>query len=101
MLKELWLFLSNKPARWSEEYGRWPVLQLSLFFVNIWALMCSLAPNFGTMVVGRFLGGLSSAGGSVTLGMVADLWPAETQQYGLNYVVLSSVAGSAIGPISE
>jgi hypothetical protein len=78
---ELW-------APWSEELGRWPILQLSLFFVNsrshsrlvdcsleadlppVWQIPCALAPNFGTIVVARFLGGLSSAGGSVTLGMV-------------------------------
>lgn len=48
--------------------------------------MCALAPNIGTMVVGRALGGLSSAGGSVTLAMVADMWSPETQQYGLKYV---------------
>lgn len=35
----------------------------------VWQILCGLAPNYGTMVVGRFLGGLSSAGGSVTLGM--------------------------------
>lgn len=63
---ELW-------APWSEEYGRWIVLQLSLGLVNIWQLPVALAPNFGAVVVGRFLGGISSAGGSVTLGMVADM----------------------------
>ena len=63
---ELW-------APWSEEFGRWPILQLSLGLVNIWQLPVALAKNFGTVVVGRALGGLSSAGGSVTLGMVADL----------------------------
>lgn len=51
------------------EYGRWPILQLSLFLVNVFQIPCALAPNFGTIVVCRALGGLSSAGGSVTLGM--------------------------------
>jgi hypothetical protein len=58
---ELW-------APWSEELGRWPVLQLSLLFVNIW--------HFATILVCRSLGGLSTAGGSVTLAMVADMWEA-------------------------
>lgn len=58
---ELW-------APWSEEFGRWPILQMSLFLVNIWQIPCALAPNIGTIVVCRALGGLSSAGGSVTLG---------------------------------
>ncbi|TIC06997.1 multidrug transporter [Wallemia mellicola] len=89
---ELW-------APWSEEYGRWPILQLSLFLVNIWSLMQSLAPNYATMIVGRALAGLSSAGGSVTLGLCADLWSADTQQYGVAYVVWSSVTGTTVGPI--
>lgn len=86
-------------APWSEEYGRWPIMQLSLLFVNIWQLPCALAPNFGSLVVGRFLGGLSSAGGSVTLGMVADMWEAKDHGFAIAYVVLSSVGGSSVGPI--
>lgn len=89
---ELW-------APWSEEFGRWPVLQLSLFLVNVWQLPVALAPNFATLMVGRALGGLSSAGGSVTLGMIADMWEADHQQYAVAYVVFSSVGGSVLGPI--
>lgn len=89
---ELW-------APWSEEVGRWPIMQLSLFFVNIWQLPCAFAPNFGTIIVCRFLGGLSSAGGSVTLGMIADMWEPDDQQYAVAYIVLSSVTGSAIAPV--
>lgn len=89
---ELW-------APWSEEFGRWPILQLSLFLVNIWQLPVALAPNFATVLIGRALGGLSSAGGSVTLGMIADMWEADKQQYAVAYVVFSSVGGSVLGPI--
>jgi hypothetical protein len=71
---ELW-------APWSEELGRWPVLQLSLLFVNIWQIPVGIAPNFGTILAFRSLGGLSTAGGSVTLAMVADMWEANEQQY--------------------
>lgn len=89
---ELW-------APWSEELGRKPILQASLFLVNIWQIGAGLAPNFGALLVFRALGGLSSAGGSVTLGMIADMWDSDTQQYAVNYVVLSSVGGSVLGPI--
>lgn len=89
---ELW-------APWSEEYGRWPIMQLSLFFVNIWQILGGLAPNFGSIIVARFLGGISSAGGSVTLGMTADMWEPNDQGFAVAYVVLSSVGGSCIGPI--
>ncbi|KAK1831872.1 major facilitator superfamily domain-containing protein [Podospora conica] len=89
---ELW-------APWSEEFGRRPVLQLSLFLVNIWSIPVALAPNFATILVGRALGGLSSAGGSVTLGMIADIFEPEDQQYAVAYIVFSSVGGSILGPI--
>ena len=89
---ELW-------APWSEEFGRWPILQLSLFLVNIWQIPVALAPNFGTVLAFRALGGLSSAGGSVTLGMIADMWEADKQQYAVAFVVFSSVGGSILGPI--
>ncbi|KAI0538412.1 major facilitator superfamily domain-containing protein [Xylaria digitata] len=91
---ELW-------APWSEELGRKFVLQGSLFLVNICCIPVGLAsPNGMTsIIVGRAFGGLFSAGGSVTLGMVADMFPAEEQEYPLAYIVLSSVGGSIIGPI--
>ncbi|KAK3202417.1 hypothetical protein GRF29_161g1148181 [Pseudopithomyces chartarum] len=38
---ELW-------APWSEEYGRWPIQQLSLFLVNVWQIPCALSKNFAT-----------------------------------------------------
>ena len=89
---ELW-------APWSEELGRKPILQLSLALVNIWQLPVALAPNFGSIMAGRALGGLSSAGGSVTLGMVADMWDADNQQFAVAFVVFSSVGGSILGPV--
>ncbi|KAK3324373.1 MFS multidrug transporter [Cercophora scortea] len=88
---ELW-------APWSEEFGRKPVLQMSLFLVNIWCLPVALAPNFASLLVGRALGGLSSAGGSVTLGMIADIFEPDEQQNAVAYIVFSSVGGSILGP---
>ena len=55
-------------APWSEEYGRKMIMQLSLGFVNLWQIPCALSQSFTGIIIGRFLGGLSSAGGSVTLG---------------------------------
>jgi len=58
-----------------------------------------LAPNFGTYVVCRTLGGLSTAGGSVTLGVLADMWEPNEQEYAVAFLVLSSVGGSVIGAV--
>jgi MFS family permease len=89
---ELW-------APWSEELGRWPILQLSLFFVNVFQIPVAIAPNYATIIAFRTLGGLSTAGGSVTLAMVADMWEPDNQQYAVAFIVFSSVGGSVLGPI--
>ncbi|KAI1169535.1 major facilitator superfamily domain-containing protein [Nemania sp. FL0916] len=89
---ELW-------APWSEEFGRKGVLQLSLLLVNIWTITVGLAPNITTVLVGRSLGGLSTAGGSVTLGVVADMYDSDNQQNAVAFVVFASVFGSILGPI--
>lgn len=89
---ELW-------APGSEEFGRWPIMQVSLFLVNVWALGCALAPNFDAIIAFRILGGFSSAGGSVTLAYIADMFEPEHQGHAVAFVVLSSVGGSVLGPI--
>ncbi|KAI1776988.1 MFS general substrate transporter [Hypoxylon cercidicola] len=91
---ELW-------APWSEEYGRKWVLQTSLFLVNCFAILVATAPTWTAHVVGRTLGGLSSAGGSVTLAVVSDLFQNDDPmfQHATSFIVLSSVGGSIIGPI--
>ena len=89
---ELW-------APWSEELGRWPTQQLSLLLVNIWQFPCAFAPNYATLVICRLLGGLSTAGGSVTLGVLADMWEPDDQEYAIAWLVLSSVGGSVVGAV--
>ncbi|KAH8887027.1 MFS multidrug transporter [Thozetella sp. PMI_491] len=89
---ELW-------APWSEEVGRKWVLQASLCLVNVFGFVVAMAPNFHAVLAGRFLGGLSTAGGSVTLGMVADMFESDAQGHAVAFVVFSSVGGSILGPI--
>jgi MFS family permease len=72
---------------------------LLLLTTLVWQILAALAPNFATVIVARGLGGLSSAGGSVTLGMVADLYDPNEQQYAVAFIVFSSVFGSVIGPL--
>ena len=51
------------------------------------------------VVICRLLGGLSTAGGSVTLGVLADMWEPEDQEYAIAFLVLSSVGGSVVGAV--
>ncbi|KAJ4291887.1 hypothetical protein N0V90_009784 [Kalmusia sp. IMI 367209] len=89
---ELW-------APCSEELGRWIVMQASLLGVNASILICALSPSFGGIIAGRVIGGLSSAGGSVTMGMVADMFDAESQQHAVLWASLWSCLGAVIGGI--
>lgn len=86
-------------APFSEELGRKWIMQASLALVNIFQFPCAFSTNFSTVLAGRIMGGLSSAGGSVTLGMVADMFGPENQQFAMLYVVFSSCAGSVVAPI--
>lgn len=86
----------------------------------VWSLACALAPNFHSLVIFRVLQGFSSAGGSVTLGIVADMFEPERQgtavackscrfsfftagstdsSVNFTVIVFSSVGGSVLGPI--
>lgn len=89
---ELW-------APWSEDIGRFVVLQASLWMVNIWQVLCAEAPSMTAVIIGRALGGLCSAGGSVTLGVVADMYKPTDTQKPVAFVVLASVLGSVVGPV--
>ncbi|KAH7079148.1 major facilitator superfamily domain-containing protein [Paraphoma chrysanthemicola] len=89
---ELW-------APWSEEYGRFWVMQLSLGMVNVWQVLAGASFNWPMVLVARLLGGLCSAGGSVTLGMVADMFSSEDQQFAVLWASLWSCLGSVIGGI--
>ncbi|KAF2437746.1 MFS general substrate transporter [Karstenula rhodostoma CBS 690.94] len=89
---ELW-------APWSEELGRWIMMQFSLLGVNASILICALSPTFGGIIAGRVIGGLSSAGGSVTMGMVADMFDSDSQAHAVLWASLWSCLGAVIGGI--
>ncbi|KAF9698887.1 hypothetical protein EKO04_002920 [Ascochyta lentis] len=89
---ELW-------APYSEDCGRWPIMQLSLGTVNLWQILAGASTSWSMVLAARLLGGLCSAGGSVTLGMVADMFDPEEQQYAVLWASLWSCLGSVIGGI--
>lgn len=82
----------------SELYGRVWVLNISTAMFLIFNLACGFAPNFGSLLVFRFL---SSLGGTSTptigLGVISDCFNAEDIGQGSAFYGLATQLGPAIG----
>lgn len=90
---ELW-------APWSEELGRkWP-MQASLTLVTLITALIPRSPNFATVLILRILTGLATAGGSLTLGVAADMYKSHQQQHPVAFIAWGSMLGSALPPIA-
>lgn len=91
------------PLLWSplsETFGRKPVYMVAMFLYVVFNLPCALAPNLGSLLVGRFLCGVTS---SVTLtlagGSISDLFPPAERGNAIAYFAAAPYAGPVLGPI--
>lgn len=85
----------------SDRFGRRPAILLSTAgLAASWAVM-ALAPSLAWLIVGRVIGGITSASTSVIFAFMTDLTPAasRTRAFGLVGAALSAgfVAGPALG----
>ncbi|KAJ5597202.1 hypothetical protein N7537_007286 [Penicillium hordei] len=84
----------------SEFYGRRPIYIASLALFTIWLIPCAVANNFGTLLAGRMLGGLTSAAfQSVAGGTIGDLFTRETLQLPMMIYTATPFAGPVLGPL--
>ncbi|KAF4210927.1 hypothetical protein CNMCM5878_003425 [Aspergillus fumigatiaffinis] len=84
----------------SEFYGRRPVYIFSFGFFVIWLIPSAVAKNIQTILVTRFLDGLSgSAYLSVAGGTVGDLFNKEQLQLPMLVYTASPFLGPSIGPL--
>lgn len=84
----------------SEFYGRRPIYIASYTFFLIWLIPCAVAQNTQTMLVARFLDGLSgSAFLSVAGGTVGDLFVRSQLSLPMIVYTASPFIGPEIGPI--
>ncbi|KAL2842288.1 major facilitator superfamily domain-containing protein [Aspergillus pseudodeflectus] len=87
-------------APMSEFYGRRPIYFISLALFTIWLIPCAAAPNYGTMIAGRLLSGLTSAAfQSVAGGSISDLFTRETLQLRMMVYTATPFAGPVLGPM--
>lgn len=84
----------------SEFYGRRWVFYISFTLYNLFNLLCAFAPNFGGLLVGRFLTGtFVSAPLSNAPGVLVDLWdPVERGNAMAGFSTMVWI-GPALGPV--
>ncbi len=84
----------------SELYGRRHVYLVSYALFTIWLIPCALARNIETMLVSRFLSGLTgSAFLSVAGGTIADMFNKEELGAPMMLFTLAPFSGPATGPV--
>jgi len=84
----------------SEFYGRRWVFYIMFTLYNVFNFLCAFAPNFGGLLVGRFLTGtFASAPLSNAPGLMADLWdPIERGNAMAGFSTMVWI-GPALGPV--
>ncbi|KAL3421615.1 drug/proton antiporter YHK8-like protein 1 [Phlyctema vagabunda] len=84
----------------SEFYGRRPIYLVSFSAFLIWLIPSAAAQNIQTMLIGRFLDGLSgSAFLSVAGGTVSDMFNREQLQAPMLIYTASPFVGPSVGPL--
>lgn len=84
----------------SEFYGRRPIFLVTFTAYIAFTFLCAFAPNFGSLLMGRFLTGtFVSAPLSNAPGVLADLWQPLERGNAMAGFSLMVWAGPALGPI--
>lgn len=85
----------------SEFYGRRWIFYAT--FISYWAFnfLCAFTPNFGGLLVGRFLTGtFASAALSNSPGVLVDIWGPIDRGSAMAIFSMMTFAGPALGPVS-
>lgn len=84
----------------SETYGRRYIFYISFMVYIAFNFLCAFAPNFGSLLVGRFLAGtFVSCPLSNAPGVLADIWEATERGNALALFSMMTFAGPALGPV--
>lgn len=83
----------------SDQYGRRPVLLLSLLGFGLDYLFLSFAPTIGWLFVGRALAGITGASFTTATAYIADISTAENRAQNFGMVGAAFGLGFIIGPV--
>ncbi|KAL5117845.1 hypothetical protein ACEQ8H_004163 [Pleosporales sp. CAS-2024a] len=84
----------------SEFFGRRYIFYISFTVYLAFTFLCAFAPNFGALLVGRFLTGtFASAPMTNSPGVLADIWGPLARGNALAIFAVISFVGPALGPV--
>ncbi|KAJ4008360.1 hypothetical protein NW766_009352 [Fusarium irregulare] len=84
----------------SEFYGRRWIFYITFIAYMAFNFLCAFPPNFGSLLVGRFLAGVFiSAPLSTTPGVLVDLWDPIERGNATGIFSLASWVGPSLGPV--
>jgi len=83
----------------SDQYGRRPVLLLSLFGLGIDYLILAFAPTIGWLFFGRLLAGITGASFTTGSAYIADITPPEKRAQNFGMIGVAFGLGFIIGPV--
>lgn len=92
------------PLLWgplSEFYGRRYVFYVTFIAYFAFTFLCAFTPNFGGLLVGRFLTGtFASAALSNSPGVLADIWGPIERGNAMALFSMMTFIGPALGPVT-
>lgn len=83
----------------SDQYGRRPVLLLSLFGLSIDYLILAFAPDFTWLVIGRIIAGIGGASFTTASAYIADVSTDENRSKNFGMIGAAFGMGFIIGPL--
>ncbi len=82
----------------SDQFGRRPILLLSLLFTGIDYVIMALAPTVGWLFVGRILSGITGASFTAASAYIADVSPPEKRAQNFGLIGAAFGIGFILGP---
>jgi DHA1 family tetracycline resistance protein-like MFS transporter len=82
----------------SDQFGRRPVVLLSVAGMAADWLLMALAPNLGWLAIGRMIGGVTSSSFTTAYAYMADITPPEQRSRAYGWLGAAFSAGFVLGP---
>jgi len=83
----------------SDQYGRRPIILVSLFFFSIGYIFLAFAPTLGWLFIGRIIAGFTGASISTASAYIADISTNETKAKNFGMIGAAFGIGFIIGPV--